>query len=325
MQTLSQFQECFQGYLVGNQFYSEPTELYAPVNYILSIGGKRLRPVLVLMSHALFDDAYEKSLPAAFAVEVFHNFTLLHDDIMDEAPLRRGQPTVHIKYDVNTGILSGDVMMIAAYDYLSKVADETKIPALYKTFNKVAIEVCEGQQYDMNFETRDNVTIAEYLRMIELNTSVLLAGAMQMGAIISNASAEDVEHIYQFGRNVGLAFQIQDDILDTYGDPEKFGKKVGGDIVQNKKTYLVLKALEIANESNKNALLSLMTTPTVNELIKIQAVKDIFNELNIRELAEAVKEDYLQTAFEHLAEVSVSEERKSVLTKLANDLMMREV
>ncbi|MFT4759932.1 MAG: geranylgeranyl diphosphate synthase type II [Paraglaciecola sp.] len=325
MQTLSQFQERFQTYLTQNQFNSEPTELYAPVNYILSIGGKRLRPVLVLMSHALFEDNYEKSLPAAFAVEVFHNFTLLHDDIMDEAPLRRGKPTVHVKYDVNTGILSGDVMMIAAYDFLSKIVDETKIPTIYKTFNKVAIEVCEGQQYDMNFETRDNVTILEYLRMIELKTSVLLAGAMQMGAIIGNASAKDAEHIYQFGRNVGLAFQIQDDILDTYGDPEKFGKKVGGDIVQNKKTYLVLKALETADEPTKDMLLTLMTTPTTVEAAKIEAVKTIFNQLSVRDLAEAVKEDYLQKAFEHLDEIAVPKERKKVLIDLANDLMMREV
>ncbi|MFT4972140.1 MAG: geranylgeranyl diphosphate synthase type II [Saprospiraceae bacterium] len=325
MQTLSQFQERFQTYLTQNQFNSEPTDLYAPVNYILSIGGKRLRPVLVLMSHALFEDNYEKSLPAAFAVEVFHNFTLLHDDIMDEAPLRRGKPTVHVKYDVNTGILSGDVMMIAAYDFLSKIVDETKIPTIYKTFNKVAIEVCEGQQYDMNFETRDNVTILEYLRMIELKTSVLLAGAMQMGAIIGNASAKDAEHIYQFGRNVGLAFQIQDDILDTYGDPEKFGKKVGGDIVQNKKTYLVLKALETADEPTKDMLLTLMTTPTTVEAAKIEAVKTIFNQLSVRDLAEAVKEDYLQKAFEHLDEIAVPKERKKVLIDLANDLMMREV
>ena len=276
-----------------NQFQNAPAELYAPVNYILSIGGKRLRPVLVLMSHALFNEAIEKSLPAAFAVEVFHNFTLLHDDIMDEAPLRRGQPTVHEKYDVNTGILSGDVMMIAAYDSLSKVADESKIPALYKTFNKVAIEVCEGQQYDMNFETRNDVTISAYLKMIELKTSVLLAGAMQMGAIIGDASAADIENIYQFGLNVGLAFQIQEDILDTFGDPEKFGKKVGGDIVQNKKTYLVLKALEVADETSQQALQTLMTTPTVDESTKIEAVKKIFNNLNVRNLAEITKENYL--------------------------------
>lgn len=325
MQTLRQFQESFQTYLQDNQFKSAPTELYDPVNYILSIGGKRLRPVLVLMSHALFSENFEQSLPAAFAVEVFHNFTLLHDDIMDEAPLRRGQPTVHVKYDVNTGILSGDVMMIAAYDYLSKIADERKIPALYKTFNQVAIQVCEGQQYDMNFETREDVTISEYLKMIELKTSVLLAGAMQMGAIIGGAGLADIENIYQFGLNVGLAFQIQDDILDTFGDPEKFGKKVGGDIVQNKKTYLVLKALEVADEANKTELQKLMTTPTTDEYLKIAGVKNIFNDLNIRNLAEAVKEDYLQKAFEHLEMVSVDKKQKEVLINLANDLMMREV
>lgn len=325
MQTLRQFQELFSAYLEDHQFTQQPRELYDPVNYILSIGGKRLRPVLALMSHALFDEQVEKSLPAAFAVEVFHNFTLLHDDIMDEAPLRRGKPTVHEKYDVNTGILSGDVMMIAAYDFLAKTADESKIPTLFRLFNKTSIEVCEGQQYDMNFETRKNVTIPQYLRMIELKTSVLLACAMKMGAIIGNASAEDAEHIYQFGRNVGLAFQIQDDILDTFGDPEKFGKKVGGDIVQNKKTYLVLKTLEVADAMDKKALQMLMTTPTTDEALKITAVKNIYNKFNIRNLAEEKKMEYLKTAFEHLEAIGVAKSKKQILIDLANDLMMREV
>ena len=324
MQTLRQFQEDFHSYLLENQFKKEPKELYEPVNYILGLGGKRLRPVLVLLSHALFDDQFEQSLPAALSVEIFHNFTLLHDDIMDAAPLRRGEPTVHMKYNVNTGILSGDVMMIAAYDFLSKVENETKIPALYKTFNKVAIEVCEGQQYDMNFETRNDVTIPEYLTMIELKTSVLLAGAMQLGAIIADASVLDTEHIYQFGRHIGLAFQIQDDILDTYGNPEKFGKKVGGDIVQNKKTYLMLKALELADETQKKELDSLMTTEIENEMLKVSAVKNIFDDLNVKSFAEAIKEEYLEKAFEHLAAISVPKKKKKLLTDLANDLMMRE-
>ena len=325
MQTLSQFQDLFQTYLKENRFENRPDELYAPVNYILSIGGKRLRPILVLMSHALFNENIAQSLPAAYAVEVFHNFTLLHDDIMDEAPLRRGKETVHIKYDVNTGILSGDVMMIYAYDYLSKVADETKVPSLYKTFNKLAIEVCEGQQYDMNFERREDVTISEYLRMIELKTSVLLAGGMKMGAIIANASEEDINHIYEFGRNIGLAFQIQDDILDTFGDPEKFGKKVGGDIIQNKKTYLVLRTLEQADAESKKALASLMATPTTDELAKVIAVKQIYNQFKIRELAEELKNDYLQTAFNHMDAIKVPMERKKLLIGLAKDLMGREV
>ena len=325
MQTLSQFQLDFHNYLEANQFKTPPLELYDPVNYILSIGGKRIRPVLSLMSCALFDDHYQKALPVAFAVEVFHNFTLLHDDIMDEAPIRRGKPTVHIKYDVNTGILSGDVMMIYAYDYLTRVDDDLKMPSLFRIFNKMAIKVCEGQQYDINFETRSDVTIPEYLKMIELKTSVLLAGSMKMGAVVGNASQEDAEHIYEFGRNVGLAFQMQDDILDTFGDPEKFGKKVGGDIVQNKKTYLVLKALAVADEATKTELQTLMNTLTTDENAKIQSVKNIFNKLNIRALAEELKSNYLDKAFEHLNAITVNAERKTSLIKLANDLMQREV
>jgi len=325
MQTLRQFQEIFHSYLQENQFRNQPRELYEPVNYILSIGGKRLRPVLVLMSQALFDEKIEKSLPAAFAVEVFHNFTLLHDDIMDEAPLRRGKPTVHIKYDVNTGILSGDVMMIAAYDFLAKIADESKIPALYKTFNKVAIEVCEGQQYDMNFETRDDVTIPEYLRMIELKTSVLLAGAMQMGAIIGNASAADAEHIYQFGRNVGLAFQIQDDILDSFGDPKKFGKKVGGDIAQNKKTILYLTALKQSKGAQKKELLGLYSNDNIEEKMKIKRVKEIFRDLKVVETAQKYQSDFIDKAYQQLEKVDASKEKKEALRSWAEQLVVREV
>jgi len=325
MQTLRQFQKLFQTYLQDNQFNSAPKELYEPVNYILSIGGKRIRPVLTLMSHALFDAKIKESLPAAFAVEVFHNFTLLHDDIMDEAPLRRGKPTVHMKYNVNTGILSGDVMMIAAYDFLSKIKDESKIPALFRLFNKTAIEVCEGQQYDMNFETSQEVKIIDYLKMIELKTSVLIAGAMKMGAVIADAPEEDANHLYEFGKNIGIAFQLQDDILDTFGDPEKFGKKVGGDIAQNKKTYLLLRAMELAKGPRKQALSDLMIGDYIEESAKIKAITQIYTDLGIREDAEELKEKYLQKAFEHLKAVQVPEENKEELNLLANELMGREV
>ena len=271
MLKLPDLQETFQKYLKENIFNQTPQELYQPVNYILKLGGKRLRPVILLMSYNLFKETVEKALPAAFAIEIFHNFSLLHDDIMDEAPLRRGQPTVHIKYDVNTGILSGDVMLIYAYQYILQLEDQSNIPALMRIFNKVAIEVCEGQQYDMNFETSQEVKIVDYLKMIELKTSVLLAGAMKMGAVIAGAPEKDANHLYEFGKNIGIAFQLQDDILDTFGDPEKFGKKVGGDIAQNKKTYLLLKAMELAKGSRKQALSDLITQNYIEEATKIKA------------------------------------------------------
>ena len=323
MRSLNQYQSFFQDYLSENAFMHLPSELYEPVNYILSLGGKRLRPLLALMGCELFDTAIEKALPIAMSVEVFHNFTLLHDDIMDSAPLRRGKPTVHMQYNINTGILSGDVMLIYAYDFLMKVENQNIASKLIKIFNKMAIEVCEGQQYDMNFETRNDVTINEYLKMIELKTAVLLAAAFQMGALVGGASEAEAQHLYEFGKNVGMAFQIQDDILDTYGDPEKFGKKVGGDIIQNKKTYLVLKSFQLANPSQQADLQQLMNTITTDEVQKIEAVKSIFNDLNIREAAEKTMTNYLNIAFQHIDDTPLSIERKNYLKTWANELMMR--
>ena len=325
MRSIADYQNLFQTYLDAHRFDRSPTELYEPVNYILSIGGKRLRPLLALMGCELFTDDLEKALPTAMAVEVFHNFTLLHDDIMDAAPLRRGQPTVHIKYDVNTGILSGDVMLISAYDFLlnTEGSSDLKI-ALMQIFNKMATEVCEGQQLDMNFEHLNDVTIAEYVRMIELKTSVLIAAAFQMGALIGGATAEVAERLYAFGRHVGIAFQIQDDILDTFGDPEKFGKKVGGDIIQNKKTLLVLTVYESGSPLQRADLQQLMATPTEDESSKIKAVRQIFDAVGVRQLAEKDMEKHLQTAFENLDEIPLSIERKIYLKSWANDLMSRE-
>ena len=323
MRSLNQYQYFFQNYLSEHTFSQSPSELYEPVNYILSLGGKRLRPLLALMGCELFDTAIERALPIAMSVEVFHNFTLLHDDIMDSAPLRRGKPTVHMQYNVNTGILSGDVMLIYAYDFLMKVENQNIASKLIKIFNKMAIEVCEGQQYDMNFETRNDVTINEYLKMIELKTSVLIAAAFQMGALVGGASEEEAQHLYDFGVNVGMAFQIQDDILDTYGDPEKFGKKVGGDIIQNKKTYLVLKSYQLANPSQQADLQQLMNTPTTDEMQKIEAVKSIFNDQNIKEVAEETMTNYLNIAFQHINDTPLSIERKNYLKTWANELMMR--
>ncbi len=328
MQTLSQFQDLFYKYLAENQFDYSPKELYEPVRYIMNLGGKRMRPLLALMAHAVFDDDIEKSMPAAFAVEVFHNFTLVHDDIMDVAPLRRGKPTIHEHFSQNHAILCGDVMMIYAYHYLNQTADKSLVGELFTLFNKTAIEVCEGQQNDMNFETRDNVSIEEYLKMIEYKTAVLLGCALQMGARVGGGSKEDARHLYEFGRNVGLAFQMQDDLLDTYGDPEKFGKKVGGDIVQNKKTYLVLRAMQSDDEKSKKELkdwLKIVTvTPTAEEE-KIEKVREIFDRLEVKAAAEELKNSYQKTAFEHLAAVDAPEERKAVLRATAESLLVREV
>jgi len=279
---------------------------------------------LLLMAAQMFDDKVEKALPAAFSVELFHNFSLVHDDIMDEAPIRRGKTAVHQKYGLNSGILSGDVMLIYVYDYLQKLDADLPRMEILGIFNKLAIEVCEGQQYDVDFETRDDVKIEEYLKMIELKTAVLLAGALKIGCLIGGGSSEDATHLYEFGRNIGLAFQLQDDILDTFGDPEKFGKKVGGDIVQNKKTFLFLKALELADIQTQSTLQSLYFGKNTTEEVKINKVKFIFNELNVRGLSEEIKEMYLEKAFEHLDAVAVPEQRKSDLRILSNQLMGRE-
>ncbi len=324
MQTLHQIQQRFEQYLQSNKFSAPPLELYEPVDYILSLGGKRLRPAVLLMGHYLFDDSIEKSLPAALAIEVFHNFTLLHDDIMDAAPLRRGQPTVHEKYNLNTGILSGDVMLIYAYDFLLRL-DHPRLNEILRIFNRTAIEVCEGQQMDMNFERRNDVTIEEYLKMIELKTSVLVAGALKIGALLGGASTKDAQSLYEFGRNLGIAFQLQDDVLDTFGDPEKFGKKTGGDIAQNKKTFLYLKALEVADLETKSALISCFNSSGIDEATKIRGVIGLFNRLNIKKLAEDEMKRFQEIAMNHLTQIEAASERKKLLECFAELLMKREV
>jgi geranylgeranyl diphosphate synthase, type II len=324
-QNLENYHRLFNKYIAHNAFFEAPSELYEPVNYILNLGGKRLRPLLVLMGTHLFDDHIDKALPVAFAVEIFHNFTLLHDDIMDEAPLRRGKPTVHALYGNNTGILSGDVMLIYAYHFLNKIEPNDLKSKLFTIFNKMAIEVCEGQQYDMNFERRNDVTLDEYIHMIELKTSVLIAAAFQMGALIGGASDEDSFQLYEFGRNLGIAFQIQDDILDTFGDPEKFGKKVGGDIVQNKKTYLVLRSYELATDSQCADLQQLMTSPTLNETEKIATVRNLFKELDVLNYAQTAMYEFLEKSFYALDSTPLSIERKNELKEWANDLMLRQI
>lgn len=324
MKNVDKLREIFLQYLEANRFEQAPKGLYEPINYILNIGGKRMRPVLLLLACQMFKDDTEAALPAALAVEIFHNFTLLHDDIMDDANLRRGKATVHQKYDTNTAILSGDVMMIYAYHYISKLPTPL-IPKALNIINRLAIGVCEGQQYDMDFETSETVTIPEYLKMIEYKTAVLLSGSMEMGALIGGANEQDARHIANFGRDIGIAFQLQDDILDTFGDPAKFGKKVSGDIIQNKKTFLVLKTLELADFADSENLRALMQTYPTDPSDKIQEVKALFQQYNIRTIAEKEMDTYLTDALAHLDAVSVNDDRKTDIRELARYLIKREV
>ena len=298
--------------------------LYVPMAHLLGLPAKRVRPVLTLLAHELFGGDPQDVLDEAIGIELFHNFTLMHDDIMDAAPLRRGQATVHTRWNTTTAILSGDVMLIRAYQMLHATGQPDKLPALMQTFNQVATEVCEGQQMDVNFETRADVSISEYIKMIELKTAVLLGGALKMGAICAHAPDSDAEHLYHFGRLAGIAFQIQDDLLDTYGDPEKFGKQVGGDILQNKKTLLVLKTLETAPKTDCQELQSWMQTGAERADEKVEAVRAIFNRNNIPQLIALEKEKYQEEAFLHLASVQAPDTRKSMLQKMIEDLLERE-
>src|SRR6478736_7233214 len=277
MQAISQYQESFISYLESQNILKEPRHLYEPIDYILKLGGKRMRPVLTLMAADIFGADFQKALPAAMAVEVFHNFSMVHDDIMDDAPLRRGKETVHERWNIDTGILSGDAMLILAYQYFEQY-EPTVFRDLAKLFSKTALEVCEGQQWDVDFETRKDVTIPEYLKMIEYKTAVLVAAAMKMGAIIAKTSEENANLIYDFGLNLGLAFQLQDDYLDAFGDPETFGKQVGGDIIENKKTYLYLKALEFSSPEKASELEKLFSLQLDDNINKIETAKAIFNE-----------------------------------------------
>lgn len=300
-----------------------PVELYEPVKYILALGGKRLRPALVLMACDLFGGDVKKALSPALAIEVFHNFTLVHDDIMDNAPLRRGKATVHARWGQNVGILSGDVMLVQAYQLMMQV-DNIILRNVLDVFNKTAIGVCEGQQIDMDFEKRGEVGIEEYLDMIRLKTSVLLGGALKIGALIGGASAEDAEHIYSFGEHLGIAFQLQDDILDVYGDPEKFGKQVGGDIIANKKTYLLIKALELADWGQSTELEEWLNTKDFDAGGKVRAVTSIYDSLNVRQYAEHAMDNQAAKAFEALKKIGLSDGKKRHLKTFADSLLVRE-
>lgn len=324
MNLLSEYKQQFLNYLDQNQFKMLPKGLYEPVNYIMNLGGKRMRPILVLMGCEMFDGNKEDALPAAFSVELFHNFSLLHDDIMDEAPLRRGQPAVHIKYDESTAILSGDVMMNWAIEFMMKCPEDKQLK-LINVFNKGAIEVCEGQMSDMSFEKMTTVNVDQYMQMIAQKTGALLGISIQLGAIIGGANDREAEYLREFGRNIGIAFQIQDDILDTFGDPGKFGKKVGGDIAQNKKTLLLIKAQELANAQQKSELNSwLEKNDPKQESQKIEAVTKLYEAIKVREFAEGLKSDYLEAAYQNLEKVNLENIKKQPISDFAKFLMTRE-
>lgn len=324
MHDISQYQDFFINYLKSKNISREPKNLYEPIEYILGLGGKRMRPVLTLMAVEVFDTDYKVALPAAMAVEVFHNFSLVHDDIMDDAPLRRGQVTVHEKWNLNTGILSGDAMLILAYQYFEQYEPEI-FRDLARLFSKTALEVCEGQQWDVDFETRSDVTVEEYLKMIEYKTAVLVAAAMKMGAIVAKTSEREADLIYDFGLNLGLAFQLQDDYLDAFGDPKTFGKQVGGDIIENKKTYLYLKAMEFSVSEKASELRELFNQQLEDNTNKIEKAKAIFNESGASLATQQAIEVYTYKAFDTLKRMDISAEKKDLLKTFGENLMGRKV
>ena len=320
---LTSYQKEFQQYLDKKEWIREPKNLYVPIDYIIQLSGKRIRPILTLMAADILSGDYKKAFPAALAVEVFHNFTLVHDDIMDDAPLRRGKKTVHEKWDLNRGILSGDAMLILAYQYFENYTPEI-FQKLAILFSKTALEVCDGQQLDIDFETRSDVTIDEYLNMIRLKTSVLVAAALKMGAIVAESSEKNANLLYEYGLNLGLAFQLQDDYLDTFGNPETFGKQVGGDIIENKKTYLYLKAMELSSDDNKQKLAFFYNQKLEDNSIKIDEVKRIFEKYEIPSLIQQLIHDYTSLAFNLLEKMNISKLNKEKLTEFGSFLMARD-
>lgn len=319
---LKQYKSLFLEYLSQKIKKRQPENLYEPINYILNLGGKRLRPILVLMSCDLFGGNHKKALDAALAIEMFHNFTLIHDDIMDQAPLRRGFETVHKKWNLETGILSGDALMILSYKmfdtYKSNVYNK-----LLHLFNQTAIEVCEGQQYDMDFEKQSEVSQTEYLKMIGYKTSVLIAAALKMGAIIAKADENDAQNIYNYGLNLGIAFQLQDDYLDVFSEGD-FGKQKAGDIIENKKTYLYLKCLELASEKDKEILLNFYKTKQ-NESEKVEKVIAMFNKYNISKIVKNETENFTKKALNNVNKLSVSQDKKDALRVFSNELINRTI
>lgn len=324
MHSLEFYRSEFISYQQEKMVAIEPRNLYEPITYLLDLGGKRIRPVLTLMTSEIFGGDYKGALDAALAVEIFHNFSLVHDDIMDDAPTRRGKSTVHEKWNINTGILSGDVMLIKAYQVLECYEGQL-FKDLIHLFSKTAVAVCEGQQYDVDFENREDVALWEYLKMIEFKTAVLLAAAMKMGAMIAGAESNALETIYQFGKNLGIAFQLQDDYLDAFGDPKTFGKQIGGDIIENKKTFLYLQALELANSRQRLELEHLFSIKIKDNEDKIATVKDIFLTSGAAESTKIEIKRYTEKAFELLKDLEISEEHRNILITFGQSLIQREV
>lgn len=322
MQNIAYFAQYLEKEIENLDFPLTPKNLYDPLRYFMNLGGKRMRPMLTLMSAELFGSTKENALPAALAVEIFHNFSLIHDDLMDNAPLRRNQPTVHTKWNDHIAILSGDVLLIKAYQELCKL-DASVLPEILNVFNKTAVEVCEGQQMDMDFEILNDVSSSDYIEMIRLKTSVLLACALEMGGIIAKTTSENRRLIYEFGQHLGIAFQIQDDFLDVYGDAGKFGKQVGGDILSDKKTFLLLRAFELANETQKQHFISLRTNEVAED--KIKQTKQLYDDLNIVLETKKAMDIHYEIALKALDEVQVDESKKKVLRDLAAYLLVREV
>ncbi|MCO5233734.1 MAG: polyprenyl synthetase family protein [Chitinophagales bacterium] len=323
MRILNDLRKIFVQYLNENLFTQSPKELYEPNNYFLNIGGKRMRPVLVLLGSHLYNKRYEDVLPAAMAIEYFHNFSLIHDDIMDAAPLRRGQATIHEKYNSNTAILSGDALLVYAYKFLSLIPQEN-LKTILEIFSDTAIEVCEGQQLDMNFETQASVTEDEYIWMIRQKTSVVLAAAIKIGSLIGGASNEDAESLFQYALNLGIAFQIQDDILDCYGNIELVGKQPGGDIIQNKKTLLLIRALNHCQDAGDKTLIDIMNKKYSNSSEKIKDVLNIYEKYQIKNSVEQSKQSYIDKAIAHLDAILLEKEKKDILFQLTEYLVKRD-
>ncbi len=321
MHSFKELSQLFEEKFNVRHFPEYPKSLYDASQYILTLGGKRIRPVMCLMGNELFDTINPDTWHVANAIELFHNFTLIHDDIMDKAPLRRGMQTAHIKYGESTALLSGDVMLVAAYDSINKISN-VHMHRVLEIFNQAAMEVCEGQQLDMDFEKDEAVSFDDYEKMIELKTSVLLASSLRLGAVLGGAGVGNQQHLYQFGKNLGIAFQVQDDYLDAFGDPEKFGKKHGGDIVANKKTFLLIQALQTCSPAYLDELHQLMKSDHDD---KIQKVISIYKSCNIDEWAKELKQKYMSKAFEHLEEIAVLSARKLPLEALSHSLLDREM
>ncbi len=320
----NELKDVYQTYAKAFSFEKKPKNLYVPVDYIMNLGGKNIRAILLLMAYEMYDDNLDNALPLAHAIELFHNFSLVHDDIMDEALLRRGKTTVHHKYGINTGILSGDVMLIYVYKFLNGVKDDQKRKEILDVFTQTAIEVCEGQQYDVDFEEQDMVSIEDYLLMIKLKTAVLIAAALKIGAIMASAPKDDCQLLYEFGINAGIAFQIQDDLLDTYGAQELIGKKSGGDIVQNKKTILFLSAMQKATVEDQSKLRGIYANCDLLEAEKIDTVTTMFNSYDVKSSVVSRRDEYIVKAYDSLNKLKGKEASKESLKQMAEYLIRRE-